>query len=232
MTGPIISHNVKVTLSDDRAEAALTACLVKKPSILGLQEWGRGRRRPLAKNAAPVRFVTTLLLKRKVKAHPSTGYAFAYPRLGGQPVLVDVSFGTIVACRLVPLSKRRKGVRATYGTETLIVEHATNLLWAVLNVHPVAHPDRPANKAAWGEAIESIEDWADTWTGHPRVVLGDMNKQLMRIGPLRSCWYGHPKQATGPGGGCIDHVYTSAVSVDVDTIRTTSDHKAVVATYV
>lgn len=222
------THNVKVSLADKAAAQALAIALATGLVILGLQEWGRGRRRRLAEHATQVRFTA---LRRRLKDHPVTGFAFAYPRFGGQPVVVDATWGRILSARAVKLSRRRRGVRATYGTEVLILELATGRLWAVLNVHPVAHHDRPANKAAHTEAIQRMEDWVESWHGHARVVLGDMNKRLMRLGQLHSCWEDRPGAGTGPGGSTIDHVYADKAATQAVAIRTPSDHKLVVATY-
>lgn len=223
----VATHNVKVDLDDTRAGNSVAAVLRYQPDIIGLQEWGRSRR-SILRNLG--RVVTFPRIRYHVgPPHKQTGYVFAYP-LGGQPVGVRADVIEVVSVRRIKLSAKRPGVRPTFGTELVCQIRETNETVAVLNVHPVAHHDRPENKAAWVEAVESIEDWSDGWAGFRRFVVGDMNKQGHRVDGLVSCWSGRESEGTFRTR-TIDEVYATRRADSVHVIHTPSDHDAVIAVY-
>ena len=221
----IATHNVWVNLDDTHAEHAVAKVLRYEPDIIGLQEWGRSRRSIL-------RDLGRVTVFPKIRyhvgpPHKQVGYVFAYP-LGGQPVGVNAAKVEIVAVRRRKLSEKRPGVRPTHGTELIAQLRETNETVAVLNVHPVAHHDRPENKAAHTEAVESIREWAEEWRQFRCYVVGDMNARNVKIPGLRSCWEGRPAEGTFRGRP-IDHIYGPHPFGTVRTVNTTSDHHAVVA---
>lgn len=223
------TQNVWVNLPDEKAAESVAAVLERRPHIVGLQEWGRSRRTLLKAFGKVVLFPS--IRYRVGPPHKAAGYVFAYP-LGGQPVGVDAAWGEVISVRRHRLSKKRPGVRATYGTELIVrtrdTRHPETVV--VLNVHPVAHHDRPANKAAWREAVGSIEDWADSWHGFRRFVVGDVNKQGLKLHGLKSCWEGRKRRPTFRHR-TIDEVYATERAIDVEVIDTPSDHHALIAYY-
>ena len=220
----LASHNVWVNLDDTHAEHAVSKVLRYRPDIIGLQEWGRSRRTILRDLGRVTAFPR--IRYHVGPPHKQAGYVFAYP-IGGQPVGVNAAVLEIVAVRRRKLSAKRPGVRATYGTELIAQLRDTGETVAVLNVHPVAHHDRPQNKAAHTEAVESIREWAEEWAGFRRYVMGDMNARNVRIPGLRSCWDGRPAEGTFRGRA-IDHIYGIHPFHTVRVVNTTSDHHAVV----
>lgn len=220
----LASHNVKVDLPDPDAARAVRLVLQRSPDILGLQEWGRDRRSVLRKFGTVVMFPR---LRRLFANYPDAGYVFVYP-LGGQPVGFDASRFEVLHVRRVKLSAKRPGVRPTYGTRVKFRKRGGKTQ-AVLNVHPVAHHDRPQNALAHLEAVESIREWVESWHGFDRYVMGDMNSRHVALPPLVSCWDGRRDLPTGPHGGAIDHIYGPRGFESVEVIDTPSDHHAVVA---
>lgn len=214
-----------VDLTDEAAGRTIAEVIARRPAIAGFQETGRSRREVLGRFGQVVVFPRLAQVWRKP---PTVGNIFVYP-LGGQPVMVDAAKLVLVSVRQVQLSQRRPGVRPTYGTELVATRRRDGETVAVLNVHPVAHLERPENKAAHVEAIDNVVDWADDWDRYRRYVLGDFNQQHVEIPDLVSCWDGRRDQATGPGGGTPDHIFGPNGFEDVEVINTDSDHHAVVA---
>lgn len=228
MTERLGTHNVLVSLSDDDASSCVETMLKRRPFILGLQEVGRSRRKVLERHARRVRFLVGR--RRRARAHPREGYVYAYPPRGGQPLVVDAARGQLVKVRRVKLSRRRRGVRATYGTAGWIRRRGGRMV-RVLNVHPVAHRDRPANAAAAAESKRRIEAWVASCEGDV-YVMGDMNEKLMRLAGMPSCWVGdEDPPGTGPGGHTIDHVYGADEAEWAEVVHTKSDHNGVIAGY-
>lgn len=221
----LASHNVKVDLDDTHAGNSVARVLRTRPDIIGLQEWGRSRRSVL-RNLGRVTMFPNLRY-HVGPPHQQSGYVFAYP-LGGQPIGVNAEKVEIVSVRRIKLSSKRPGVRPTFGTELVCQIRETNETVAVLNVHPVAHHDRPDNKAAHAEAVENIQRWAESWGGFRHYVMGDMNSSRVTIPGLRSCWDGNPAGGTFRGRA-IDHIYGRDGFAHAFTVNTRSDHHAVVA---
>lgn len=225
MTRRLASHNILVSLPDPRAAAAVRRVLQTGPDIIGLQEWGRSRRSVLKRFGTVVMFPR---LRRLWFDYPDAGYVFCYP-LGGQPVGVNASEYEVLVVRRKRLSGRRPGVRPTFGTEVQFRKRGGGPTQAVLNVHPVAHHDRPQNAAAHLEAVESIRAWVEDWHGFDKYVMGDMNSRHVALPPLVSCWDGRKALPTGPHGGAIDHIYGPRGFSAVEVVDTPSDHHAVIA---
>jgi hypothetical protein len=225
----LVTANVWKELSDDSAKKALGLVLAKRPQIVALQEWGRGREQILRDAGVFTRLPRTF---RRLRVWPpSEGYAFAAPLGGGPPVGVDAEWGEIIAVRTLLLAPKRLADRATHGVEAIIRERATGRVHPVLNIHLLAHHDDPAHLRGWNEARHKVEEWAESWTGYPRWVIGDVNKHLLDIPPLKSCWDRQQPQPTFGKHRTIDAIYGNVRSVSVDAFRIGSDHRAVVADY-
>lgn len=223
----LVTANILKTLPDKQATEALAIVLGKRPQIVALQEWGSGRGKILRGAGS----FTRLPRVRRRMLSPVDGYAFAAPVTGGPPIGVDATWGEILLVRSIGLAEKRLADRATKGVEAVIREHATGQIHAVLNIHLLAHHDRPEQLRAWNEGVGSVQAWAKSWTGYPRWVLGDVNRHLLDLPPLVSCWHRHPAEKTGPHGGTIDGVWGNEAADDVRAFRTGSDHAGVVADY-
>lgn len=225
----VATANVLKTLDPDEAGASLDAVLARRPQIVGLQEWQRDRRDVLARRGALYRLPR---LRKRLGRKPATsGYVFGYPLGGAPPVGVDAAWGELLAVRSITLSRARKGVRASKACEAIIRVHETGAIVPVLDLHLLAHHDRPAYLAAWREGRAAAIEWAESWAGFERWVLGDTNKHLMDLPPLVSCWKGNDVEPTGPGGGTIDQIYGVRRASKVRRIKTLSDHYSLVADY-
>ena len=224
----LVSANVLKTLDDDEAARALGIVLAQKPQMGALQEWGRGRDHILREVGTLTRLPRTRRLQRPV---PREGWSFVAPITGGPPLFIDATWGEWISVRSLLLAEKRLADRATRGVEGIAREHATGRVHAVLNLHLLAHHDDPAHKRGWAEGKRSAEEWAESWEGYPRWVLGDGNKHLMDLPPLVSCWHQHDADPTGPHGGTIDAVWGNRKADDVRAFRIGSDHRAVVVDY-
>lgn len=220
--------NVKVDLDDGKALASLDDMLYAEPDILGLQEWPRDRSTILRQRGTVIMFPR---LRRLFRRQPTSGYVFVYP-IGGQPVGYDAEKFQLVAVRSHRLARRRFNVRATRGTEVILMRRAGGTV-AVLNTHLVAHHDRPLNAEAWEEGRKAVFRWSLKWIGYRRFVMGDMNKNLTRLGGspgLVSCWAGHAAEPTFRDR-VIDHIYGNRLSKAAYVVPTPSDHHGVIADY-
>lgn len=224
----VATANVLVGLGDDQAGAALDRVLRFRPEVVGLQEWSRGRRRVLKGRGVVYRLPR--LRKRLGRKLPAQGYVFGYPLGGAPPVGVDAAWGELLAVRTVTLDPARAGLRATKACEAIIQEHATGQLHVVLNLHLLAHHDRPAYLAGWKRGKAAAETWVKSWEGYTRWVLGDTNKHLMVLPPLLSCWHGNKAEPT-LGRRTIDNIYGESAASSARAVETPSDHDAVVAEY-
>jgi hypothetical protein len=223
----VATANVLKTLGQDDAARSLNAVMIHRPQMVGLQEWDKSRRPLLALRGRVFRLPR--LRKRLGRKAPTSGYVFGYPLGGAPPVGVDAEWGELLAVRTITLAKGR-GVRATKACEALIRERATGALHVVLNLHLLAHHDRPAYAAAWRQGRAAAIEWAESWHGFNRWVMGDTNKHLMALPPLVSCWHGNKVDPTF-GPRTIDNIYADRHATHVHAIETPSDHNAVVADY-
>lgn len=226
----VATANVKVGLGATKSATCLTRMLAADPQVLALIEWGWRRRTVFGKHATAYRFPR--LRKAFRFTHPTSGYVYTYPLIGGIPAVVDASWGEIVGCRKVPSSTKHGRVGGRTATELIVRRRSDGVPVAFRLVHLHAHHDDPNHLAAWREGKDASTEWARSWGGFPRFVLGDMNKPLYRLPGLVSCWLRRDKVATGPHGGTIDHVYAPVPADRVVAVRIPSDHPVgVVADY-
>lgn len=220
----LATHNVKVTLDDADAAACLDAVLAYEPDVIGLVEWGRNRRHILARTGM---VVAAPRFGRLFRKHPTTGLLWLYPE-GGQPVGIRADKAEALTVRRLIIAEAADGVRQTDATEVVVRDRKTGKRKAILNTHPVAHHDRRANRRSWGQAMDSIDDWSESWAGYDRYVLGDLNKARVAIDGLTSCRVGNGELATF-NGRPIDHIFGRRKFADAITVKTKSDHRALVA---
>lgn len=228
----LATHNVKITLDDTDAAACLNAVLAYEPDVIGLVEWGRARRKILAATGTVVAAPRLRALFRK---HPADGLVWVYP-IGGQPVGVRADKYEVLTVRRLVIAPEANGVRQTDATEVVLRDRRTGKRKAILNTHPVAHHNRRANLRSWRRSMQSIDDWADSWTGYDRYVMGDLNKETVRIEGLTSCRVGNGELPTfdsrdrdGDPDRGIDHIFGPRKFADATTVKTESDHRALVA---
>ena len=221
MTLCVATANILKTLDRRPARRALLAVLAHRPAFGGLQEWEPARDTILHE----LGYLTRTPFARKL---PHEGYVFLRTLHGGPVAFYDAARYDLVRLRSRLLAH---GPRPTRGTEMVLHDKAADRLVPVLNLHLLAHHDRPAYDAAWRDGRSAACDWVEKWHGGQAFVLGDTNKHLMDLPPLRSCWDGRHPLPTGPYGGTIDNIYARGRAVDVETVQHDGDHDAVVATY-
>lgn len=220
----LITHNILVSLNPADTATCVQTCLDYDPDVIGLVEVGRGKRDVLAKFGTVIAAPRLRALFRK---HPTDGIVWVYP-LGGQPVGVRADKYEVLTVRRLVISPAADGVRQTDATEVVLRDRRTGKRKAILNTHPVAHHNRRANLRSWRRSMQSIDDWADSWTGYDRYVMGDLNKEAVRIEWLVSCRVGNGDLPTFRGRG-IDHIFGPRKFADAITVKTESDHRALVA---
>ena len=199
--------NVLVDLGREATERVLARVLSPRPALVGLQEWGADR-------------------DDLLDAHGD----YDWCRPGAMPVGIRRDIGRITGSDRITLARSRDGVRTTYATEARIREH-NGREHAVLNLHLVAHHDRPAYLDAWEEGRRTVEAWVRRQQrGVQPWVLGDVNKHDLDFKGLVSCWHTNRLKPTF-GPRTIDGIWTTVRADDADTIDTASDHHAVLARY-
>lgn len=220
----LITHNILVSLNDTDAASCVQTCLDYDPDIIGLVEVGRGRRNVLAKFGT---VIAAPKLRRLFRKAPTDGIVWVYP-LGGQPIGVRADKFEVLTVRRLVIAPAAEGVRQTDATEVTLRPRAGGRTIAILNTHPVAHHSRRRNLIAWRRAMVSIDNWADAWSGFPRYVMGDLNKEHVTIDGLVSCRKGNGDLPTFRGRP-IDHIFGPRPFADAVTVATKSDHRALVA---
>lgn len=205
----VLTHNVLVSLEDDRVERVLQRLMVRQPALVALQEWGAERAE---------------LLK------PYAHWEWAHP--GAMPIGVRKDVGRIRDHQRLILAPGTKDVRTTWATEAQVVT-TNGHHHAVLNVHLLAHLDRPANRAAWEASVEAIEDWVAQWRGRARPwVMGDVNFHELELKGVRPSWHPDLRQRKPTfGPRIIDGIWTEDRPKKSVVVQTASDHRAVYARY-
>lgn len=224
----ILTLNVLKTLTPLQARHALTKALAQRPHLGGLQECDSRQRDQLLAEAGTL--VRAPRLRRLLRRRPPfRGYVLGRPLRGGPVVLADADVFRLERLRSVVLT--RTGSRPTRATAAQLRERVTGTVHHVLVVHLLAHHDDPAQLDGWREGVAAARAWAESQHGVTCWVLGDTNKNLLRLPPLVSCWTLCRPLPTGPHGGTIDSVYGTRPALDVAAVEVGSDHRAVVATY-
>lgn len=223
MTLTVATANMLKTLGEKPARQAAEMVLGHRPHFGGLQEW-------LAERDPILRDLGTLIRFPAVRAkqQPTRGYVFVRPFRDAPVGFYNARVFGLERLRTLTLAP---GPRPTRATEMLLQHRSARTTVPVLLIHLLAHHDQPAYKKAWECGRAAAMDWAESWHGTDTFVLGDTNKHLMDLPPLKSCWDGNFPLPTGPGGGTIDTIYARRRAAQPITVHTASDHHAVVATY-
>jgi hypothetical protein len=230
MTERVATANIRVTLGPKAAREALDKVL-PHADLIGLQEWGNSRAGILAS---------------------TRGFAWVKPCPACPPVGARLDRYTSVEARKVVLAwgRRVNPVPGRRGrlpdcNATLAVFSDDDGEVAVLNIHLPAHVEKGSHyrrilhrltprARMHRQAVSSITkiESQQKAKGRRVYVIGDTNYHLMPLPltGLRSCWTGNRHPGT-LGARTVDQVYAAHKPTSVRTIRTASDHDAVVVTY-
>ena len=224
----MVSANVLCTLDRGDARTALREVLGAGPDVVGLQEWGLGRRD---------------LLRRE------PGYAWAVPLYGGTPVGVRTERFELLGFRsrvLGRLTRADRGVRAfpaeppRRATVARLHDRLHDRTVSVVNYHLVPgvqsrgryREERPRLVARHRTEVRRLGDLvaAELALGHVVLALGDSNFDGLRLPGLTSAWAGREHERPGTLGPHrkIDDVFGPGPASSVDLLSTPSDHRAVV----
>lgn len=226
----VATANVLRDLSPAQAEAALAGVLDHGPHLVGLQEWGPGRR--------PV-----------LRHHPD--YAWVSPRYGENALGVRRDRLEVVACRQVllgglgwadagarsvPVLPPRTALRArlrdvrTGKPVSLVVYH----LVPGVQRAGAYRDDRPrlvARHRLERRRLDAVVR-AELDRGAATYAVGDGNFHGLTVAGLTSAWSGReddPRGTLGPGWRRkIDDVFGPGPADDLVLLDSDSDHRAVV----
>lgn len=242
--------NIEVTLTDEQADAALWVVLRHAPQLLGVEEWD-GPKPALNGDA----WTEAKGDSRLAKILANTGYKWARPRTGGNPIvyaskrygllncyaelLHKASFAGHLAGRksMLPASRATVGIFEDLvlgGTDALVVIHLTAEVQNAAGNYRLdaAHALRVVRHRIERRKVRLLVLELRR-AGHRVKVVGDTNFDGMPLPPLVPCWDEHAKaEATGTlGSRTVDYVYADKPASRVTIIPTASDHDAVVAEY-
>ena len=220
----VATANVLHSLSRDDARRTVSAVLAESPDLVGLQEWypWRASRRRLLREFGDYRW-------------------FA-PWLGGCAIGVRAARFTIRSRRGVWLSPpgradrsgRLLGLEPARRASVVACEELTlvayHLVSQVQGAGDIYRSDRPRlverhRREALG--LQNLVARLDA----PTYACGDSNFHGFRLPGLVSAWDGRAAPGTLGPRRQVDDVHGPTAPLDVLTVRTPSDHLAVVATY-
>lgn len=232
MTYKVATANLPARkMTDLELAHGITAVLVDRPRYLAIQEVGPDRNNTLA----------------------STGRRRGYRLIrakGGPPVLYDANVTEVTKARPFTLSRasfvgRIGGRKSTLPTNKATVAHFEDDALGrvvVIDAHLTAEVQSGGRYRTDKEHAPRVRRHKRECRrlsrkarrligkGHKVFVLLDGNYDRLTLPPLVSCWVGQKSQGT-LGSRCVDIVFTEKPSEHVTTVRTGSDHKAVVSTY-
>ena len=229
MNTTVGSWNCKVgtdlTLAARNLRTVLAPC-----DILGLQEWGGRHREDILDQL--------------------DGYDYAKPHARSGPVVWDAGRYRLTHARDVIAAKGRRvgripGLRAVledYHVTVVTLRDTTDERRGhritVINCHaPVWRPG--ARATMHREYVEAVTKMHRHFVakGHTVYTLGDWNRTprqvrqpFAEVAGAMSCWAGRKEKPTH-GRRTIDAIWNRCRPTDVRTIRTASDHRAVIAEY-
>lgn len=229
MSTRVITANVPLrNLDADEERHALDAILAHRPHYAGLQEWGSDK-----------------LLKAAAKR----GYGYARGK-GGAPVLFNLDRTGLIhvgAYRLARrefvghLAARKSRLGKSILTEAVFEDDQLGEV-VLLNGHftaevqsggtyrrDLAHRLRVRRHKRERRRTSRRARWHRR-KGRRAFVTVDGNFDRLSMKGLTSCWEGRKPEGT-LGGRTVDVVFTDRRAQAVNTFRTGSDHRAVVATY-
>lgn len=226
-------HNIFVGLNRFEAREALESVLEANPDLVGLGEWGPNRMGILAREDE---------------------YEWVKPGASYPPIGAKKSRYRKVSSRGVTLAEGRpvdkKPGKPSRGF--LPDNHATVVVWEEIETGHIVTtvcfhlPSGTEAHGAWRRLAGSLTRRArmareakrklrkiarNQWSRGRRVyIMGDTNFDQMKLLPLISCWKGRTARSTH-GSRTIDEIYAQRRATRAITLRTHSDHKAVIASY-
>jgi len=225
----VCTANIRVTLPRKVAERALDKVLTEaRPHIIGVQEWGPGRNPAMHRlahkhgmewarvpGAGPIMWDDRY---RLVKAEPRRlARAGFMGRLAGRRLTLPDSIAALV-------------ILEHKGRETVVINvHLTaEVQYGPGYRRTSAHRARVRRHKREVRSLRNIAR-RQRRKGREVYVVGDFNFDGLRIPGLTSCWLG--RNGGTLGNRAVDIVFAAYPAARVRTIRTPSDHDAVVATY-
>lgn len=246
------SANIRVTLTDAQADAALRKVLADgDPGLLGVQEWD-GPTPPAndltARAVTDPRLETVTRVSHRRWARPDHADGPCGPVVydGSRYGLLTIRGVTIAKAGLMGrLPGRRDGLPASVATLAIFEDEVLGGQAALIDAHLTAEVQH--GRGYWADATHAArvrrhkQERAGLRTlarrqlaaGRRVYVVADTNFDGMPLPPLTACWEGHPHaEGTGTlGSRTPDYVYAADDAAAVQIIPTASDHDAVVATY-
>jgi len=246
----VATANVLRDLSLPPARRALELVLQHSPDLVGLQEWSV-RRAGLLRASGSVGLVPPLAreLPRRLPRRGSGGpeYRWSAPLVGGCVVGARADRYELLEARThrVSLVGRAENPERWQGIEpprlmTVAVyrDLRAERLVSVVDFHltPAVQAkgryrdDRPALAARHREEVRRVQQVVDEQLARGRTVfaLGDSNFDGLRLAGLNSAWEGREDEPGTLGQRRkVDDVHGPGPADSVTTVRTPSDHKAV-----
>ena len=253
MTEPttVATANVLCDLSLPEARRALDLVLEQSPDLVGLQEWSV-QRAGLLRERGGVGFVAPLARQLPPRLPPlgsaGSGYLWSAPLVGGCVVGARADrFQPVEArSRLVSLVGRAEHPGRRWGIEpprlmtvTVYRDLRVGRTVSVICFHLTPgvqargryREDRPALVARHRQEVRRLQQVVDEQLACGRMVfaLGDSNFDGLRLVGLESAWQGREDEpgTLGPRRK-VDDVHGRGPAESVVTLRTPSDHLAVV----
>jgi hypothetical protein len=249
VTTVVATANVLCDLPLPPARRALELVLEHSPDLVGLQEWSV-RRAGLLRASGSVGLVAPLgrELPRRVPRRGRGGpaYLWSAPLVGGCAVGARADRYELleVRSRKVSLVGRGENPGRWQGIEpprlmTVAVyrDLLAERLVSVVDFHLTPsvqakgryREDRPALAARHRQEVRRVQRTVDEELARGRVVfaLGDSNFDGLRLVGLESAWQGREEEPGTLGRRKVDDVHGPGTADSVTTLRTPSDHKAV-----
>jgi hypothetical protein len=245
----VASANVLYKLAPHGARAALTQVLEAEPDLVGLQEWGVARLRPL-RQFGDVRVVPGWRTGR-LGTLREPAYQWVSAVAGGNVVGARVDRFEPVSSRVVflscfgPSDRRDRFLRTEPPREVTVGVFRDRLrdrTVALMSYHLVPgvqvgseyRSDRPRLVRRHRSEVRRLERLIAEHqrAGHVVYAVGDSNFDGLRLAGLTSAWEGredHPG-TIGKGTRKVDDVHGPGRAGEVRLLITPSDHRAVVVT--
>ena len=225
----VVTANVPIReLTEDERKRALNAILSRRPTYVGLQEWGEDR---------------------LLKAARALGYGYARGK-GGAPVLFDLDRTGLLHVGAHRLARREFVGHLLARKSRLPKSVLTEAIYEDDVLGEVAHLDGHFTAEVQKDGVYRTDlahrlrvrrhkrerrrtrrrERHHQRRGRFVVVTVDGNFDGLQLPPLTSCWDG--RKATGTlGRRTVDIVFADRPARRVETFATGSDHRAVEATY-
>lgn len=235
MTTRVLVQNEKDTLPTDVAVADLRATLATEPDLVVLNEWNKARDKATRKLAR------------------SLGYGYRRPWRGGGPVLwrddryrLERIRSKVLALPgfMGKLPGRRSWLSTSWLTVAILTDKRTGRQVALDGFHLTAEvqdvrggggykADGLHRKRVQRHQAETAKAGRigrrQLRNGLQPYLAGDTNYDGLAVQGFTNCWTSHG--GGDLGGRAVTICYAPALAKGVETIRTHSDHLAVVVTY-